>query len=86
MTLMNCLEAEDDGHGPVPMEVGAMNGVQLLLLVVLDLVVPLVVVVVVGDHLLAHLHVALLFHLLLLLHHHLLPFLRSPRDLAKRKG
>ena len=26
MTLMNYLEAEDDGHGPVPMEVGAMKG------------------------------------------------------------
>ena len=23
---MNYLEAEDDGHGPVPMEVGAMKG------------------------------------------------------------
>ena len=23
---MNDLEAEDDGHGPVPMEVGAMKG------------------------------------------------------------
>ena len=23
---MNYLEAEDDGHGPVPMEVGTMNG------------------------------------------------------------
>ena len=26
MALMNYLEAEDDGHGPVPMEVGAMKG------------------------------------------------------------
>ena len=26
MALTNCLEAEDDGHGPVPMEVGAMKG------------------------------------------------------------
>ena len=26
VALMNCLEAEDDGHGPVPMEVGAMKG------------------------------------------------------------
>ena len=23
---MNYLEAEDDGHGPVPMEVGALKG------------------------------------------------------------
>ena len=23
---MNYVEAEDDGHGPVPMEVGAMKG------------------------------------------------------------
>ena len=26
MALTNYLEAEDDGHGPVPMEVGAMKG------------------------------------------------------------
>ena len=26
VALMNFLEAEDDGHGPVPMEVGAMKG------------------------------------------------------------
>ena len=26
VALMNYLEAEDDGHGPVPMEVGAMKG------------------------------------------------------------
>ena len=26
VALMNCLEAQDDGHGPVPMEVGAMKG------------------------------------------------------------
>ena len=26
MASMNYLEAEDDGHGPVPMEVGAMKG------------------------------------------------------------
>ena len=26
LALMNYLEAEDDGHGPVPMEVGAMKG------------------------------------------------------------
>ena len=26
---MNYLEAEDDGHGPVPMEVGAMKGKKL---------------------------------------------------------
>ena len=26
VVLMNYLEAEDDGHGPVPMEVGAMKG------------------------------------------------------------
>ena len=26
MTLMSHLKAEDDGHGPVPMEVGAMKG------------------------------------------------------------
>ena len=26
VALMNYLEAEDDGHGPVPMEVGAMEG------------------------------------------------------------
>ena len=26
VALMSCLEAEDDGHGPVPMEVGAMKG------------------------------------------------------------
>ena len=28
VALMNYLEAEDDGHGPVPMEVGAMKGKQ----------------------------------------------------------
>ena len=26
IAMMNYLEAEDDGHGPVPMEVGAMKG------------------------------------------------------------
>ena len=26
IALMSYLEAEDDGHGPVPMEVGAMKG------------------------------------------------------------
>ena len=26
VAVMNYLEAEDDGHGPVPMEVGAMKG------------------------------------------------------------
>ena len=26
MALMTHLEAEDDGHGPVPMDVGAMKG------------------------------------------------------------
>ena len=26
MALINFLEAEDDGHGPVPMEVGAVKG------------------------------------------------------------
>ena len=26
VALMNNLEAEDDGHGPIPMEVGAMKG------------------------------------------------------------
>ena len=26
VALMNYLEAEDDGHGPVPMDVGAMKG------------------------------------------------------------
>ena len=26
VALMNFLEAADDGHGPVPMEVGAMKG------------------------------------------------------------
>ena len=26
VALMNHLEAEDDGHGPVPMEIGAMKG------------------------------------------------------------
>ena len=26
VALMNYLEAEDDGHGPVPMEVGALKG------------------------------------------------------------
>ena len=26
VALMNYLEAEDDDHGPVPMEVGAMKG------------------------------------------------------------
>ena len=26
VALMNYLEAEDDGHGPVPMEIGAMKG------------------------------------------------------------
>ena len=26
VALMNYLEAEDDGHSPVPMEVGAMKG------------------------------------------------------------
>ena len=26
VALMNCLEAEDDGHGPVPMDVGARKG------------------------------------------------------------
>ena len=26
VSLINCLEAEDDGHGPVPMEVGSMKG------------------------------------------------------------
>ena len=26
VALMNYLEAEDDGHGPVPMEFGAMKG------------------------------------------------------------